>query len=106
MKRRPRLSDVDHRLTEASCPLCGHKLDAASGIDSDDSPSPGDASPPPGDASVCIQSAPPLVFTETLSVRAMTRAELHDLHPENRQQLEMMMQAVRSIDRRKTKKSP
>lgn len=50
-----RFSDVDHRLPPQRCPLCDHRLDAASALDSD-------AAPTPGDLTVCISCASPLVF--------------------------------------------
>lgn len=85
----------DHYLgKEVRCPLCNHQVDGASGIDHNDTPS-------PGDYGVCIGCASPLVYTDDLYVRAMTQKELLEMHPDNRVQIEMAMATVRMVDRRK-----
>ena len=89
-----RISDIDHRVPGSRCPLCGHKLDAAMGIDSDEPPD-------PGDYSVCINCASPLVYNDDLSLRLMTGQELRELHPQNRRELEAGMATARRLDRRR-----
>jgi len=93
----PSVSDIHHRVPQSFCPLCGHKLDAASGMDTDDRPS-------PGDAGVCIQCATPLIYQDDLTMRAMTQAEINNLDPGCRRELEIAMLVVRSLDRRKKRK--
>jgi hypothetical protein len=68
-------------------------VDAASGIDTDEAPD-------PGDLSVCINCASPLVFGPDLKLRTMTAAEYAELHPVERAQIEAAMATVRSFDRR------
>lgn len=85
----------DHYLNNAArCPLCNYQLDGASGIDHNDTPD-------PGDLGVCISCASPLVYTDNLTLRVMTRKELDELHPDNKRQIEMAMKAVRLTNRSK-----
>ena len=84
----------DHRVPQAKCPLCGHKLDAASGINTD-------ASPDPGDYSVCIGCASPLIYRDDLTLRPLTAPEMAAMHPVNRAEVEAGMAAARALDRRK-----
>lgn len=86
----------DHYLNNAAarCPLCNYQLDGASGIDHNDVPD-------PGDLGVCISCASPLVYTDTLALRVMTRKELDELHPDNKRQINMAMKAVRATNRSK-----
>ena len=83
----------DHRVPQAKCPLCGHTLDAASGVNTD-------ASPDPGDYSVCIGCASPLTYRDDLTLRALTAPEIAAMHPQNRREVEALMAAARSLDRR------
>lgn len=84
----------DHRVPQAKCPLCGHKLDAAAGIDTD-------ASPDPDDYSVCINCASPLIYCADLTLRPLTAPEMAAMHPQNRREVEAAMATARRLDRRK-----
>jgi len=53
------LSDVDHYIARAVCPWCGKEGDVASGLDTDDRPS-------PGDYAVCIYCAGVNCYDEVL----------------------------------------
>jgi hypothetical protein len=94
--RAMRISDVDHRTPLSQCPLCGHKLDAGTGVGMDNV----DQRPDPGDYGVCINCASPLVYNDDLTMRAMTGDEWHELHPENRDELRAAMATVRQLNRR------
>ena len=50
------------------CPVCGSLLDAASSIDHDKKPK-------PGDVSICIYCAYPLIFEENYRIREPTDEE-------------------------------
>lgn len=78
------------RVPTCRCPYCDTLLDAAT-------PAEGDAVPEPGDLSVCIKCASPLVFDGHLRLRKPYLGELASpSHP----QLDVVMRAVRSLDRR------
>jgi hypothetical protein len=67
------LPDPRTGVRASECPACGHPLNAATGIDD---PS---ARPSPGDVSICWECAAVLAFTEDLSVRLMSNAEVAEL---------------------------
>lgn len=83
---------IETQVPENLCPYCGKKLDAASG----------EGTPSPGDVSVCIECASPLMFTDELTLRVMTRAEFADLPPATRADLRRYQAAVRKLDRSST----
>jgi hypothetical protein len=83
---------TETRLPESRCPFCDHKFDAASGE--------GTEAPKPGDLTICLYCASPLRFTDDLTVRAMTRAEIAELPPQNQAELRRYMAAARKLDRR------
>lgn len=56
------------RYREQPCPACGHKLSAASGVDHD-------RRPRPGDVSVCIMCAAVLIFERRGRLRLATAQE-------------------------------
>ena len=78
------------RLPISQCPYCGQRLDAASPADHSD------AVPAPGDFTVCIICASPLVFDRKLRVRKPKPGEV----PADCEGLDLVMRAVRSLDRR------
>jgi hypothetical protein len=82
-----------HHVPNGFCPLCGKELDAASGMDHDNAPK-------PGDVSVCLGCAQPLVFNDDLTVRAMTASEVADLPLALGRQIRRAMWAARQLDRR------
>lgn len=82
-------------LPPCPCPFCGYEMDAASGK----------REPNPGDISICISCAQPLVFTQTMQLRAMTPAEWGALDLPNKTELRRYMAAVRALDRRGPRKA-
>lgn len=59
------------KLAADGCPVCHHKLDAASNAGPDD-----DTPPGPGDFTVCINCASVLVFSDDMTLR---RPEAEDM---------------------------
>ena len=57
------------RTAPTACPACGHRITAASHID-------GNMTPKPGDLTVCLYCATLLVFADGLSLRNLTDAEM------------------------------
>jgi hypothetical protein len=68
-----RLMDPREGITETQCPECGHVLDAAEAVDDPE------VRPSPGDLSICIKCSAILIFTEDMSIRLATDAELDEL---------------------------
>ena len=59
------------RLPPATCPTCGKTLDAATNIEEDVEPS-------PGDVTICLGCKDLFIFTEELGLRRPTEAELQE----------------------------
>lgn len=57
-----------HRHEERRCPVCGKAVNAATGVDHNHSPA-------PGDVTMCIECAHILFFDERLTLRQPTSAE-------------------------------
>lgn len=60
------------RTPETICPTCGNVNDAATCVE-------GEHSPSPGDVSVCLYCAAILIFTDELETRLPTEREMIDL---------------------------
>jgi len=58
-----------HRLPESECPSCGYRVDAASGISTDEAPK-------PGDVTLCMKCGQVMQFTATLGVRGVQPASI------------------------------
>jgi len=71
------------RMPATSCPSCGYPLDAASDIQ-------GDATPSPGDLSMCIRCTSFLTFKDDLTLRLMTLEEIAELPDDTRNLLTRM----------------
>src|SRR5258707_1048262 len=56
------IGDTSHRLPGSDCPSCRKPLDAATGIN-------GDVRPAPGDVTVCLYCGHIMVFADDLTVR-------------------------------------
>ena len=78
------------QVPESECPVCSNKLDAASDIQSD-------AVPSPGDATVCIICASFLTFTETMHLRLMSLEEISVLPDDVRLTLQRYRRVVQKI---------
>jgi hypothetical protein len=63
---------VSHRAPKSSCLCCGEVLDAATGIHSFDSPS-------PGSLSVCLYCGAVTLYGDDLRLRPLTAAEVEEL---------------------------
>jgi hypothetical protein len=70
-----RAAPSTHRLPPALCPHCGFRLDAASNME-------GEARPKPGDLCLCMNCGAPSLFTEPMGLRRLTQAEV-DAMPDN-----------------------
>ena len=60
------------RMPESRCLNCGHKFNAAGGVNSEDAPE-------PGNICLCIDCGAVMLYAEDLTVRGMTREEMDDL---------------------------
>lgn len=60
------------RTPECRCLNCGHKLNMAGSIESNDAPS-------PGCLCLCIRCGAVMMYAEDLTVRGMTTAEMDEL---------------------------
>lgn len=65
------------KLPECRCPHCDHKLDAATSVE-------GESAPGPGDVTVCFYCTAFLVFGDALTLRLMTTDEIGELDAEVR----------------------
>jgi len=60
------------RTPECRCLNCGHKLNAAGGINAEDAPE-------PGNICLCIECGAVMMYADNLTVRGMTREEMDDI---------------------------
>ena len=87
-----------HKMPDTlKCPLCGHLLNGAAGLDTNDKPS-------PGDYTVCIECASPLAYRDddVGRMRLVKQSEFAEMDPKNREALQRAMAIIRSMDRRQT----
>lgn len=63
---------TDRRIAESECINCHAKLDGATSVGCDESPS-------PGDFSVCIKCGHLMAFGHDLQFRELTEAEMHQI---------------------------
>lgn len=63
---------TSHFTPASECPECGKKLDAATGVQADQAPR-------PGDVSICIYCRTWLRFTDDLTLRIMTKEDLEEM---------------------------
>jgi hypothetical protein len=61
-----------HQIEPSPCPGCGEVLDGASGLNTDNLPT-------PGAATICVYCGSPLLFDEGLQLRKPTAEELAEL---------------------------
>jgi len=80
---------LDHttRVPGSDCPACGYHIDAATCVE-------GNYQPSPGDPTVCVACGAVLVFTEARTLRATTAAEVATFPAETRRLLTKVQQAV------------
>ena len=71
------------------CPVCGHHLNAATPVE-------GDPQPQPGDFTVCLYCTSFLVYEPDLTVREMSEEEVYGLEESERR---LLMRARRAIQR-------
>jgi hypothetical protein len=83
---------VTHRTTPTLCPTCGHKLDAATGLDHDHKPS-------PGDLSVCIQCGEILEFDEEIKLILISEGTIEKLDLETMEDLVRTRDAIKALRR-------
>jgi len=83
------MPDPRDDVTPSTCPGCGARLDAASGVGHDERPK-------PGDWSICFRCARPLVFIEGGALREATAAELAGVDAETADALREAQAAIRS----------
>jgi transcription initiation factor IIE alpha subunit len=69
-------------MPENSCPACGKRLSAATGIKED-------AVPNSGDISICVYCGEYLVFDDNLHSRSMSQEEFDSLDDEQKFQISM-----------------
>lgn len=84
----------DSRLANNSCPVCDHKLDAATLPDSDKD------QPAPGDYSCCIYCAAYLRFGDDMRMEHVPDEEVLDMEDENRLQITKMRRAITEMHNR------
>jgi hypothetical protein len=63
---------MDFRTPVTRCPVCGHKLDAATAVN-------GKRPPIPGAVSVCIRCSALLIFDQDLNLRKLAKQDLIEL---------------------------
>ena len=78
---------TSYRIPESACPSCGARLDAASGLDHDNAPK-------PGNVWICIQCAEIVIYDEQLGLRKPTLAEMIEL--QTSQEWPLIAAAVRT----------
>ena len=67
-----RLSDERHRMPDMKCISCGKTLNAASAVDSEGRPS-------PGDISMCIGCGKIMIYGDDFTMREPTEAEMVEM---------------------------
>jgi hypothetical protein len=88
----------DFQTEPVPCPYCDHLLDVAKRVFGKDK-----IAPKQGDWTVCISCAQPLVFGEDARVRKPRAGEIDAMaavHPGLKQEIEVVVRAVRMLDRR------
>jgi hypothetical protein len=88
-----------HHTPTSLCPSCGHPLDAASGIDDN-------AAPSPGDVTICAKCGELLAFTDDLTVVPATAERLDLLDPEQVIKMHSMQTFIRQKAATKPKENP
>jgi hypothetical protein len=79
------------RTKESTCPYCGYKIDAISGIDNEKD------MPKKGDVSICIKCAGFMTFTEDCSLVEMKQEEFHELPDQVKKQLAKLRDCILEI---------
>jgi hypothetical protein len=77
------------RTPVSRCLNCGHKFNAAGGINAEDAPE-------PGNICLCIACGAVMLYAEDLTVRGMTREEMDDLS-NDAETMNFLARQVRSI---------
>jgi hypothetical protein len=65
---------TDHHMPLSACTNCGYVLDGATGVAEDDHK--GDLVPDPGDFTICVYCGHLMIFTDTLTMRDLTKDEM------------------------------
>jgi hypothetical protein len=92
----PKLRDDEFRMPKSRCPYCDKLLDVASNITDN-------RGPEPGDWTVCIGCSQFLVYEFDLRLRKPRAGEQEacfSAHPVFKEQMYIMAEVVRSLDRR------
>ena len=88
------------RIPLGMCPVCGHKINAASHLSDPEIY----ATPNAGDNTVCIYCCVWLVFRDDLTMRRMTSREIEDLEEEERETLIELSRAISRVNELKTER--
>jgi len=78
-------------LTPSRCPTCNRLSDAATGINTE-------ATPKPGDLAVCFHCGEYLVYGPNLEVKLPTEAELGSLPAETLRQMAILRRTIYAIN--------
>jgi len=78
---------------ESNCPACGHPINAAGTIDSNDT-----YVAEPGDITVCFGCACVLVYADDMSVRMPTTKEITEMPPEQLAELEDLQRKIKLLN--------
>jgi hypothetical protein len=61
----------DYKIPQSFCPACDYRMEMADNVH-------GGGAPDPGDCSVCLNCGQLLIFTDDLTLRVMTAAEVKE----------------------------
>ena len=81
-----KLSEKHTKTGKDQCPLCNHEIDAATGIDNDETPK-------PGDVSICINCAGFLQYSSDMSLQELPKVVFESLDHE----VQMTMKRARRV---------
>jgi len=87
----------DTKLPDRACPVCNNKLDAASAINAD-------TSPQPGDVSICFYCGSFLIYSDDMSSRLLTELEVYALDPHTKALLVETRQRLKQYRQEKDKR--
>lgn len=89
-----KIADKEARFRLTYCPICSHKIDAATAVNKTGEY----ATPTAGDVTVCIRCANWLIFRDDLSMRPITQEERRELTLEVRAALVAVTMSVNQLE--------